>query len=57
MPEDDILAIRCAIEDGLRASPLPASDRPTTPQTPRSRGSSQRMPAVRFPIEDDPDEK
>jgi len=59
MPEDNILAIRASIEDGIRASPLPSSETPTLPQTPRSRGSSQSMRAVvpPFPLHEDPDEK
>ena len=56
VPDANLIAIRNAIEDGIAAAPLPASDRPTSPQTPRTR-SSQRMPAVRFPLdEDDGDE-
>lgn len=51
-PEANLLAVRNAIEDAIAAAPLPTSDRPTSPQTPRTR-SSQRLPAVRFPLEED----
>lgn len=56
VPEANLIAVRNAIEDAISAAPLPASDRPTKPEAPRSR-SSQRLPAVRFPLdEDDGDE-
>lgn len=59
VPADALISLRASIEDAIARAPLPVptSSAPTLPETPRSRGSSQRMPAVRFPLdEDDGDE-